>query len=115
MLTQDEEMIKTHSSELGTKFFQLLAAMVVNKSYVKIMDKNRKFKKKSRLGKQFDRQESEELKELAVQYHKEVTQVLDDLNKEVILLFRCNEFVRSLDSAIGCPINTFEITAKYTW
>lgn len=47
-------MIKNHSAGLGTKFFQLLAAMVVNKSYVKIMDKERKFKKKSRLGRQFE-------------------------------------------------------------
>ena len=44
--------------------------MVVNKSYVRIMDKQRRYKNKTRLGRQFEEKESEELKELTVQYHK---------------------------------------------
>ncbi len=28
-------------------------------------------------------------------------------SRDVILLFRANEFVRALDAAIGCPINSY--------
>ena len=62
---------------LGTKFYELLASMIANKSYEKIMDKSNQFKKKKRLGNQFKDYEAEELKKQVMFYHKEITHILD--------------------------------------
>ena len=57
----------------------MLASMVVSKSYEKIMTKG--LKRKSRLGRQFEDQEREELKEFVHQNHRKVMLVLQNLNK----------------------------------
>lgn len=46
-------------------------------------------------------------------YHKEITHVLSDVRREMLLLLKINEFLRSIDRKIGNPYNTFENTVRY--
>lgn len=50
ILSQDEKMIKSASQELGADFYELFTAMIVNRTFDDIMDKEKTVKTKSRLG-----------------------------------------------------------------
>ncbi len=50
ILSQDESIIKAASKEMGADFYQLFTAMVVNRKYEDVMDKDKKQKMKARLG-----------------------------------------------------------------
>lgn len=50
ILSQDMEMIKEGSIEMGADYYELFAAMVVNRTYKDIMNKDKSTKTKSRLG-----------------------------------------------------------------
>lgn len=34
------------------------------------------------------------------------------MNRELLLLFKVNDFLRTIDNKLGAPINTFKITVK---
>jgi len=55
------------------------------------------------------------MKEYALQYHREITQVLGSIRKEILLLFKTNDFLRAIDSRIGNPVNNFSIMNNYIW
>jgi len=48
------------------------------------------------------------LKKYAQIYHKEITQVLSGVRREMLLLLKINEFLRNIDRRIGNPYNTIE-------
>jgi len=50
ILSQDEMMIKEASHELGADFYQLFTAMIANRTYEDVMEKQKKSKLKARLG-----------------------------------------------------------------
>jgi aarF domain-containing kinase len=50
VLSQDEAAIKQASSDLEVDFYQLFAAMIVDRKYDDIMDTNKKSNMKQRLG-----------------------------------------------------------------
>ncbi len=61
--------------------YELLASMVVSKSYQKIMDKSRLHRKKARLGRQHSQEEREELKQFVHKHQYEMMNVMQNLNK----------------------------------
>ena len=50
ILSQDESMIRDASTELGSDFHQLFAAMIVNRKFEDIMDDSQKSQLRARLG-----------------------------------------------------------------
>mmetsp|Transcript_42612 Transcript_42612/g.40889 ORF Transcript_42612/g.40889 Transcript_42612/m.40889 type:complete len:141 (-) Transcript_42612:394-816(-) len=50
ILSQDEVMINESATELGTKYPELFASMIVNRQYDDIMDKGKSMHTKTRLG-----------------------------------------------------------------
>ena len=50
ILTQNEDKIKQASKELGADFFELFTSMIVNRKYEEIMDEEKAYQTKSRLG-----------------------------------------------------------------
>ena len=50
ILSQDEILIKESSRELGADFFELFTAIIVNRTYDDVMNKDNSVKTKARLG-----------------------------------------------------------------
>jgi len=112
ILTQNETLIKDASESLDVKdFWPLFASMVVSKSYDEIMASEEK-DMHDRLKPIKTKGEKSKIQALAQQYAKEITMVLHHCNKDV-LLFKVNDFLRTLNNQLGAPIKNFEITAKY--
>lgn len=54
VLTQNEDKIKEASKELGADFYEMMTAIVVNRAWHDVMDKEKKMHMKSRLGERQD-------------------------------------------------------------
>ena len=50
ILSQDEQMIKESSRELGADFYELFTAIIVNRTYDDVMNKQKSVQTKQRLG-----------------------------------------------------------------
>ena len=54
ILTQNESRIKEASVELGADFYELFTSMIVNRKFEDVMDEDKAYQTKSRLGEQKD-------------------------------------------------------------
>lgn len=41
-------------------------------------------------------------------YHKDITHVLNDVRREMLLLLKINEFIRNIDRRMGFPLDTYQ-------
>eukprot|EP01015_Nassula_variabilis_P023563 TRINITY_DN4426_c0_g1_i1.p2 TRINITY_DN4426_c0_g1~~TRINITY_DN4426_c0_g1_i1.p2 ORF type:complete len:183 (+),score=34.79 TRINITY_DN4426_c0_g1_i1:60-608(+) len=113
IILQDENSIKNASIELGAEYeYPLFVSMITSKAYKDVMNKEEKDSKK-RLLVQKGSEDTEQLGEYVVNYHKEIVNVLSKINQDLLLLFKVNDFLRSLDGRLGSPVNTFKITADF--
>jgi len=113
ILTQNEKLIKSAAENLGVKdFWPLFASMVTSKTYDEIMSPEEK-DLHDRLKPGTSKDEKAKLQQLAQTYHKEITEVLHHVNRDLLLVFKVNDFLRTLQNQLGTPIKTVEITAKY--
>ena len=110
-------MIREASKELGADFYELFAAMVVNRTFDDIMDKENKMKTKSRLGniQSEDKKKAHALKQYALVYHKDIVDTLDKIRRELLLILKTNNYLRAIDRRLGNPNNTFNTINNITW
>ena len=115
ILSQDEDMIKTASRELDVQFPELFASMVVNRRYEDIMNSDKVNNNFDRLAVKHDKKSVEETRLYALEYHKEIVEILDGMKRELLLVFKTNDYLRAIDNRLGQPANTFNIINDYTW
>jgi hypothetical protein len=102
-------MIKTAAKEMDVDFPELFAAMVVNRKYDDIMSKENSDSTVGRLGMKTDAEGIEETRKEAMKYHKEIVEILDGMKRELLLVFKTNDYLRAIDNRLGNPANTFNI------
>jgi hypothetical protein len=106
-------MIKQAATDLGVGgMHSMLVSMVSRKNINDIMDvKDKDYNK--RLHSPNTQAEKEKIQSHAKQYSKEINDVLHDINKDVLLLFKTNDFLNTITNKLGDPVNKYEILAKY--
>lgn len=72
ILSQDEKMIRESSKELGADFYELFTAIIVNRTYDDVMNKEKHVQTKSRLGHVQTEEDKNALKTYAVYYHRDI-------------------------------------------
>jgi len=117
ILGQDGEMIKKASADLDCDFHQLFAAMVTDRPYHHIMDENDSLRMKKRLGigNRQSKQAIKETQDYAVAHHKEIVGILNDMKRELLLVLKTNNYLKSIDKRLGNPNNTFVALNDVTW
>ena len=51
----------------------------------------------------------------ALYYHKNIVQILDEINRELLLVMKTNNYLRAIDRRLGNPNNTFSVVNQMTW
>ena len=110
-------MIREASKELGADFYELFAAMVTNRTFDDIMDKDQKMNTKSRLGvvTDTDPKKAAAIKKYAIYYHRDIVDILDQIKRELLLILKTNSYLRAIDLRLGNPNNTFNTINNITW
>lgn len=115
ILTQNETKIKEASKELGSDFHELFTSMIVNRKYSDVMDEKNAFRTKSRLGESHDPKDREALKDFAIEQQKGIVEILNMMKRELLLIFKTNNYLRAIDRRLGNPTNTYNIINEVTW
>lgn len=48
-------------------------------------------------------------------YHKDITDILDIIRRELLLILKTNNYLRAIDKRLGNPNNTYNIINDVTW
>jgi aarF domain-containing kinase len=115
ILSQDEQMIRESSKELGADFYELFAAIIVNRTYDDIMKKEKHVQTNSRLGQQTNTDDQQAIKQYALYYHKDIVHILDVIKRELLLVLKTNNYLKSIDARLGNPNNSFMVINEVTW
>lgn len=98
ILRADLEGIKKSADSLGVgKLYGLFACMVTGRSWGSIQKGIDKAEKNSA--------ESQEIKENAARYIKEIADVLAFVNRQMILIFKTNDLLRNIEFTLGTQSN----------
>lgn len=108
ILLQEENTIEEAAAELGAgEDYRLLAAMLTSRTYDDIMREEKDIK--ARLRRWKTPEEKEKLLKIAKEFHKKITIILQKINRDLLLLFKTQNFLNTIDNKIGSPINNYKI------
>jgi hypothetical protein len=114
ILTQDEAIIKYAAEKLGAdKHYYLFAAMITGRPWHTIMNKNQK-DVKARLAIGKSRGKRKIAVDRAVRYRHLINKILNDIDPDLLMMFKVKDYLNTIDARLGSPINTFYYTAKYS-
>ena len=107
ILNQDEPLIRESSLALGADLYDLFAAMVEDRKYEDLMDESKKHNLKSRLKDLRGEEARQERIETMNTKEREIAECLRDMKRELLLVLKTNQYLRSIDVRLGNPTNTF--------
>lgn len=101
----DEEAIKEMTAPLGVSIedFQMLTAMLTARSFTSL----------HRLDSEMTEAEKKILQQNAQDRIVEISHILANVPSDLLLMFKTNDLLRSLNHSLGSPINTLTITVSY--
>ena len=97
------------------EYFELFAAMVTNREYDDVMDKEMRHKTKSWLGGPKTNEEKQKIQEYTMEYQEDISKILSTMNRKLLLVFKTNNYLRAIDNKLGAPMNTFNVLNNETW
>jgi len=108
-------MIKEASKSLGADLHHIFAAMVADRKYEDLMDESKKLQIKSRLKDKHGEEARQERIEACEKLEKEIAETLRDMNRDLLVLLKTNNYLRAIDLRLGNPTNTFTQVNEKTW
>lgn len=109
IILRDEEGMRTYSGRLGAPLYQLFASMLTTKTFDQIVGSD----DPDRLRAGGDAGGFDEARVYAAQYAVEIGDILRQLPRELLLILKTHDNLRSLDLALGAPVNNYLTTARY--
>lgn len=106
ILNQNEQDISTASRRLGVKNHFMFAAMVTSKDWSDIMNKNERDEHK-RLTRGTDKDTKSDLQIKFNLYMDEIVQCLQQVDNDLMLVLKVNDYLRNIDGRLGNPVNSF--------
>ena len=110
IFNQDETLIKEGAQLSGVKkkgiYYRMFASMLTTKTWEEIMDGSGQTIKE-RLGVSFDLQSKKDTQEKSKIWMKEINECLLDVNQDLLLVLKVNEYLKSLNYKLGQPTDTF--------
>ncbi len=106
ILNQNEEEIRVASLRLGVKNHFMFAAMVTSKDWSDIMNKNERDEHK-RLTRGTDKETKTDLQIKFNLYMEEIVRCLQQVDNDLMLVLKVNDYLRNIDGRLGNPVNSF--------
>jgi hypothetical protein len=108
-------LLKEASNALGVEYFEMFTAMITNRTYEDVMKRENKLKTKQRLGGPKTDEEKRQLQEYTLHYHSDISEILGQVNRKLLLVFKTNNYLRAIDNKLGTPLNTFSNLNESSW
>ena len=105
IIDQDVKAMERASRNLGVKNYPLFCCILTARAWETVVGAG--------LQTDLDPGEREILKESASKYAAEITQILDVVPQELLLLLKLNDNLRSINVDLGSPVNTHSISLHH--
>ena len=79
------------------------------------MDDSKSSSMKSRLEPNNSESEKERRYKLATEKYKDINDMMKGMDQELIILFKTNDYLRSIDKRFGNPTNPLNVINKIPW
>ncbi len=112
-MNQTESDVEKAAKMLGVKNYYMFSSMITSKDWHDIMDKNKK-NDQSRFSFVKSTESKNDVQVKFKLYMKEILECLQTMNNDILLILKVNEYLRSIDSNLGNPVNSFiHIVCKF--
>lgn len=105
----DEDGIRRHSERMNAgAMYQLFASILTTRQWDDVMNPTLDNLKTDR-----SREGKEKTGSHAKMYAQDINKLLLEIPRDLLLLMKTNDCLRTIDAELGSPVNTFEIMARY--
>eukprot|EP00741_Cyanophora_paradoxa_P012085 tig00020592_g11677.t1 len=104
LIVRDMPGIKRYSAALGAPRFEILATMLTARPH---------HSSKVGLGTKLSKEEVEHLRRVGQEWVTEIVDILASVPRPMLLLFKTNDLLRSVNRDLGASVNPFLIMAAY--
>jgi aarF domain-containing kinase len=116
IINRDEDMLKESTEKLGVGFaHRLFTAMVTKQSYESSIESKEGDLKKRLKGTNPAEEKRRVNAAHARRWRKQILECLEKVNRDMILLFKIHNYIESIDTKLGQPINNYWYTAKFAF
>ena len=92
---------------------RLFVAMITNQRYDVVMDKKQKNLHRRIKGESGFKEQKREKQNLALLHRQNILRCLEKMDRSLILIFKVNNYVSSIDYLLGSPISNYYHTYKF--
>ena len=116
IIRRDSEMVTQAVKDIGIdeEYWALFASMVSQKDYEKVVNSEEEIDMVEHLGVESE-EERRHVKDQVGNYLTEISECLRDMDPELHLIFKVNNYLKTIDMRLGKPINSVYYTAKYSF
>lgn len=116
IITRNEPLLKESTANLGVGFaFKLFTAMITNQTYDRAINEPEHDVKRRLKGNAPAEEKRRQNAMLARRWRKEILECMEKMNRDMILLFKINNYIESIDTKLGQPINNYWYTARFAF
>lgn len=113
LILADVEGIKRHSRAMNAgDMYPLFASMITARPWDQVIER-RDARGAERLKLPGTVEDKRMIQQYAQQYAAEISQLLLRIPRPLLLLLKTNDCLRAVDHALGQPVNTYAITARF--
>lgn len=115
IILREEQLIKDACVNLGVgEQYPLFTAMITNQKYKSVMNsKETNIKARLQGRKGNEEKNKRQNQKLALMFRKEIIWCLEKMNRELVLIFKVNDYINNIDRKLGKPINNYYYIAQY--
>jgi len=100
---------------MGVDLYDMFAAMVADRHWDEMMNEEKKHDFKKRLEVRYDDAAKAERYKVIREKHQLINNCLAEMDSELLILFKTNDYLRAIDKRLGNPTNTFNIINEVSW
>jgi aarF domain-containing kinase len=115
IITKKVDLIQRACESLGVgDQYKLFTAMVTRQTYEQVMESKEKDIKRRIKGSKTKSEQKQLNSQMAIIFREQILECLERMNRELILIFKINDYISSIDTKLGQPINNYYYVASYS-
>ena len=115
IISKNVELIQRACENLGVgDQYKLFTAMVTHQTYEQVMESKDKDIKRRIKGSKTKSEQKQLNSQMAMVFREQILECLERMNRELILVFKINDYISSIDRKLGQPINNYYYVASYS-
>lgn len=116
IITRDDQLLQESTTNLGVGFaHKLMTRMITHQTYEEVMGLDGVNVKTHIKGESSIEEKRKKNIQMAKLWRKEILEVLEKMNRDMLLLFKINNYIEAIDIKLGQPVNNYWYLTTYSF